>query len=130
MGVSGPSLGLTFSVAAISQLADIPADPSVVMTGKVDIKGNVGPIGGVGWRGAGKFLAASRARRIKIKKFLIPTWNFERASDEVDVLREESIQVIPVQKQIEAWREALGSGEDEILARLHSRIQYMTPLTP
>jgi len=127
MGVSGPSLGLTFSVAAISQLADIPADPGVVMTGKVDIKGNVGPIGGVGWRGAGKFLAASRARRIRIKKFLIPAWNFERASDEVEVLREEGIQVISVQKQLEAWREALSASEEEILARVTSRTQYTTP---
>lgn len=130
MGVSGPSLGLTFSVAAISQLADLPADPSVVMTGKVDIKGNVGPIGGVGWRGAGKFLAASRARRIRIKRFLIPTWNFERATDEVEVLREEGIRVIPVQRQVEAWREALNASEDDILTKLLSRIQHTTPLTP
>ncbi len=95
MGVSGPSLELRL-VPAISELSGLPVHPTVVMTGKSDIKGNVGPVGGVGWRGAGKFLAASRTKKIKVQKFLLPQWNYEKSADEWEILQEKKISVVPV----------------------------------
>ena len=122
-GVSGPSLGLALSVAAISELANHPSDPSVVMTGKSDIKGRVGPVGGLGWRGAGKIIAAIKTRRIKVRKFIMPRWNYENARDEVKVLEEAGITVIPVERQVEAWVQALNLTEEEILSRIASNIK-------
>jgi len=117
-GVSGPSLGLALSVAALSELIGCPSDPSVVMTGKVDIKGRVGPVGGLDWRGAGKIIAAIKTRRVKIKKFIMPKWNYERSRDEVKVLEDSGITVVPVEKQVEAWVHSLNMDESVILEKL------------
>ncbi|MDH5806721.1 MAG: AAA family ATPase [Candidatus Methanomethylicaceae archaeon] len=122
MGVSGPSLGLAFSVAAISELAGIEGRSDVVMSGKGDIKGNVGPVGGMGWRGSGKILAAVQTRRIKIKKFVLPKWNYERAPDEMKILKDEGIEVIPVEKQLEAWLNIFSISEEELLERLYENL--------
>ena len=118
MGVSGPSLGAAFSVAAISELSGLGVSATVVMTGKADIKGNVGPVGGVGWRGAGKFLAATQTKKIKIQKFLLPQWNYEKSTDEWQVLQDKNITVIPVKSQIEVWEHALGVDNEQITRKL------------
>jgi len=118
MGVSGPSLGAAFSVAAISELSGLGVSATVVMTGKGDIKGNVGPVGGVGWRGAGKFLAATQTKKIKIQKFLLPQWNYEKSADEWQVLQDKNITVIPVKSQIEVWEHALGVDNEQITRKL------------
>jgi SpoVK/Ycf46/Vps4 family AAA+-type ATPase len=118
MGVSGPSLGIAFSAAAMSELSGLPADPTVVMTGKGDIKGNVGPVGGVGWRGSGKFLAASRTKKVVVRKFLLPKWNYEKSVDEWEILQDKGIAVVSVSSQIEVWEHSLGAKEDQIIQRL------------
>ncbi|MFX1487235.1 MAG: AAA family ATPase [Promethearchaeota archaeon] len=123
MGVSGPSLGIAFSTAAISELAKIKMKPNVVMTGKVDIKGNVGPVGGLGWRGTGKFLAAIRTKKVKIKKFLIPRWNYEKSRDEWAILNEKKIEVVPVSKQAEAWISTFDMKEGDILRQIRPDIE-------
>jgi len=114
MGASGPSLGVAFSIAAISELSGLCIDPTVLMTGKADIKGNVGPVGGVGWRGAGKFLAATQTKKIKIQKFLLPKWNYEKSANEWQVLQDKKIAVIPIQTQTEVWEHGLGMRESQI----------------
>ncbi|OYT56051.1 MAG: hypothetical protein B6U77_00550 [Candidatus Hecatellales archaeon ex4484_218] len=127
MGVTGPSLGVAFSVAAISELAGVKVEPNIVMTGKGDIKGNVGPIGGVGWRGAGKIQAAIKTRKIKIRKFILPKWNYEKSTDELKTLMEQNIEVIPVQRQVEAWIHALNLSEEEIVRRLAVNLSGFEP---
>jgi len=62
--------------------------PESVLTGKVDIKGNVGPVGGLSWRGTGKILAAVRTRKVRIRRFVLPKWNYESAPDEMRILEE------------------------------------------
>jgi len=122
-GVSGPSLGLALSVAALSELACHSSDPSVVMTGKVDIKGRVGPVGGLDWRGAGKIIAAIKTKRVKIKKFIMPKWNYERSRDEAKVLEDSGIAVVPVERQVEAWVHALNIDEEALLEKLATNLQ-------
>jgi len=123
-GVSGPSLGLAFSVAAISELVGVPVKPEVVMTGKCDIKGNVGPVGGLGWRGSGKVLAAIKTKKIRIRKFLMPRWNYEKSPDEVKVLEENGIKVIPIDRQVDAWLQSLNlDNEDDLIVKLRIRIK-------
>ncbi|RLF11748.1 MAG: hypothetical protein DRJ98_02590 [Thermoprotei archaeon] len=124
LGVSGPSLGLAFSIAAISELSSLPVEPGVAITGKGDIKGNVGPVGGLGWRGAGKIVAAIQTRKVKVKKFILPRWNYERGQDEVKVLEEVGIHVIPVERQVDAWLHALNIGEEELLERLRAKLSH------
>ncbi|MEM2025783.1 MAG: AAA family ATPase, partial [Desulfurococcaceae archaeon] len=122
-GVSGPSLGLALSVAAVSELAGHPPDSSVVMTGKSDIKGRVGPVGGLDWRGAGKIVAAVKTRRLKVKKFIMPKWNYEKSKDEVKVLESSGITVVPVERQVEAWIHSLNLSEEAILERVAANIK-------
>ncbi|RLF16534.1 MAG: hypothetical protein DRJ97_00590 [Thermoprotei archaeon] len=129
LGVSGPSLGLAFSVAAISELSGIPVEPGVAMTGKGDIKGNVGPVGGLGWRGAGKIVAAVQTRKVKVRKFILPRWNYEKGMDEVKVLEEAGIQVVPVERQVDAWLHALNIEEDELIDRLRRALEGKAPST-
>lgn len=117
-GVTGPSLGVAFSVAALSELARIEVEPSTVITGKGDIKGNVGPVGGVGWRGAGKLLAAMKTKKMKIKKFLLPKWNYEKSKDEWEILAEKNIDIVPIERQVEAWIHSFNMSEDEIIESL------------
>ncbi|MBX7161168.1 MAG: AAA family ATPase, partial [Acidimicrobiia bacterium] len=53
----GPSAGITMVSALVSLLTATPADPTVAMTGEVNLQGQVMPIGGV----KQKLLAAHRA---------------------------------------------------------------------
>ncbi|MFN8103038.1 MAG: endopeptidase La [Acidimicrobiia bacterium] len=53
----GPSAGITMVSALVSLLTSTPADPTVAMTGEVNLQGQVLPIGGV----KQKLLAAHRA---------------------------------------------------------------------
>jgi len=128
-GVSGPSLGLALSVAALSELMGCPQDPSVVMTGKVDIKGRVGPVGGLDWRGAGKIIAAIKTKRVKIKKFIMPRWNYERSRDEIKVLEDSGITVVPVERQVEAWVHSLNMDENAILEKLATNLKRVDAFT-
>ncbi|MEM0362014.1 MAG: AAA family ATPase [Sulfolobales archaeon] len=129
-GVSGPSLGLALSVATISELANLPVSPDIVMTGKCDIKGNVGPVGGLDWRGSGKILAAIRTKKVKIRKFLMPKWNYIRSPDEVKVLEENGITAIPVERQVDAWVIALNlTDEEELIRRLTSNLRELINTT-
>ncbi|MHA1836194.1 MAG: AAA family ATPase [Candidatus Odinarchaeia archaeon] len=122
MGVSGPSLGATLSTAAMSELAKIPVSPHTVITGKADIKGNVGPVGGTGWRGTGKILAAIKTKKINLNKFIIPVWNYEMSKDEIEILEEKNIKVVPVRKQLQTWLETLNINEEKLLKELKKNL--------
>jgi ATP-dependent Lon protease len=113
----------------VSELAGYPPDPSVVMTGKTDIKGRVGPVGGLDWRGAGKIIAAIKTKRIKVKKFIMPKWNYERARDEIKVLEDSGITVVPVEKQVEAWVHSLNMDEAVLLERLATNLEHVDAFT-
>ncbi|MCQ5377086.1 MAG: hypothetical protein NO516_03450, partial [Candidatus Methanomethylicia archaeon] len=124
MGVSGPSLGLAFSLATISELTKHPCKVPTVMSGKGDIKGNVGPVGGLGWRGSGKIIAAVQTRRIKVKKFAMPKWNFDNSGDEISILKSAGIEVLPVERQVDAWLDILGMSQEELLRRLETSLKH------
>uniref|UniRef100_A0A7C3N5Q6 AAA family ATPase n=1 Tax=Candidatus Methanomethylicus mesodigestus TaxID=1867258 RepID=A0A7C3N5Q6_9CREN len=124
MGVSGPSLGLAFSLATISELTKQPCKVPTVMSGKGDIKGNVGPVGGLGWRGSGKIIAAVQTRRIKVKKFAMPKWNFDNSGDEITILKSAGIEVLPVERQVDAWLNILGMSQEDLLRRLETSLKH------
>jgi len=67
-GVEGDSASISTAVAVISAISDIPVYQGVAMTGSLDVRGKVLPVGGV----TGKIEAAIDAG---IKKVLIPKAN-------------------------------------------------------
>ena len=64
----GPSAGITMATALLSAVANIKVDCKVAMTGEINLRGDVMPIGGV----KEKLLAAKNAG---IEKVLVPFKN-------------------------------------------------------
>src|SRR3989338_1182940 len=62
-GVEGDSASISIAVAVISAMAEIPIDQQCAMTGSLDIRGNVLPIGGVNAK-------IKAAKRLESKKLL------------------------------------------------------------
>ncbi|MCL2786875.1 MAG: ATP-dependent protease LonB, partial [Methanomassiliicoccaceae archaeon] len=67
-GVEGDSASITIATAIISAMEDIPVDQTMAMTGSLNVRGRVLPIGGV----TAKLEAAAQAG---IRKVLIPKEN-------------------------------------------------------
>jgi Lon-like ATP-dependent protease len=67
-GVEGDSASISTAVAVISALSDVPVRQEVAMTGSLDVRGRVLPVGGI----TGKIEAAIESG---IKKVLIPKAN-------------------------------------------------------
>ncbi len=99
-GVEGDSASISTAVAVISALANIPVKQEVAMTGSLDVRGKVLPVGGV----TGKIEAAIEAG---MKKVLIPKANGqdvymkknggkgENISDKIEVIQvDDLIQVL------------------------------------
>ncbi|ALG14626.1 signal protein PDZ [Kibdelosporangium phytohabitans] len=72
--VGGPSAGLIFSLAIVDRLTrdDLAGGQPIAGTGEIDVKGNVGPIGGIGF----KLVAAAEDGA---KTFLVPAANCAEA---------------------------------------------------
>jgi PDZ domain-containing protein len=72
--VGGPSAGLIFSLAIVDRLTpdDLAGGQPIAGTGEIDVKGNVGPIGGIGF----KLVAAAEDGA---KTFLVPAENCAEA---------------------------------------------------
>ncbi|MCL5733405.1 MAG: AAA family ATPase, partial [Patescibacteria group bacterium] len=75
-GIDGPSAGIAGLLSAYSALKKIPVKPYLAMTGKIDILGNVLPIGGV----LEKLLGAEQAG---IKEVIVPADNRENVEWEL-----------------------------------------------
>jgi len=121
-GVSGPSAGLTMFAALVSELARIRCPASKVTTGTIGIKLDVGPVGGLGGFGAetGKLVGILKTKRVRITDLFVPRVNYEKAHDEMDVLREENVTIHPIVSAQELWKPMFGLSEDAILERIRS----------
>lgn len=123
-GVSGPSAGLTMFVALVSELARIRCPASKVMTGTIGIKLDVGPVGGLGGFGAetGKLVGILKTKRVRITDLFVPKVNYDKARDEMNVLREENVTIYPIVSAQELWKPLFGLTEDAILERTRTSI--------
>jgi Lon-like ATP-dependent protease len=95
-GVEGDSASISTAVAVISALADIPAYQHVAMTGSLDVRGRVLPVGGV----TSKIEAAIEAG---IKKVLIPKAN----AQDVYLEKTNRVEIVEVENIVEVLQHAL-----------------------
>ena len=104
---SGPSAGVTFAIALISALLGIPVKSDVAMTGKITIRGEVGPVGGLDFRGSGKLVAALERN---LRMVIIPQTNYMRLEkDELARIEEKKISVVGVSHLEEIFPIAFGA---------------------
>jgi Lon-like ATP-dependent protease len=95
-GVEGDSASISTAVAVISAIADIPVYQGVAMTGSLDVRGRVLPVGGV----TSKIEAAIESG---IRKILIPKAN----AQDVYLKKKKGIEVIEVEDITQVLRHAL-----------------------
>jgi Lon-like ATP-dependent protease len=121
-GVEGDSASISIATAVMSALENVPVNQEIAMTGSMNIRGEVLPIGGV----TAKIEAAVEAG---IKKVIIPKANLN------DVLMEEryigKIEIIPVTHFSEVLKYALNidKSESSVLHKLTNLINT-NPITP
>jgi len=103
-GVEGDSASISTAVAVISALAGIPVYQSVAMTGSLDVRGRVLPVGGIN----GKIEAAIDSG---IKKVLIPKAN----GQDVYLPKEKSgkVEIVQVGNIVEVLEHALKEGKEK-----------------
>jgi len=101
-GVEGDSASISTAVAVISTLSGIPVRQDVAMTGSIDVRGRVLPVGGV----SGKIEAAIDAG---IKKVLIPKANAEDVYLSKD--RSKKVEIVSVSDIYEVLEHALAEGK-------------------
>ena len=110
-GVEGDSASISIAVAVISAISEVPVLQSIAMTGSLDVRGKVLPVGGV----SGKIEAAIEAG---MKKVLIPKANAEDVYLQTEKVGK--IEIIPVEDIVQVLEIALadGAGKKTLLKKI------------
>ncbi len=129
-GVTGPSAGLAIVLALLSELSGLPTLPSMVATGTIGVKLDVGPVGGLGGYGTqtGKIVGILKSRRLRVTDLVLPVANFEAAEDEMRLLREESVAVHPIRSAAECLPMVFGMQEKELVAQIEKKFETAAKL--
>ena len=112
----GPSAGIGICIALLSSLASIPVRANVAMTGEVNLRGLVMPVGGI----KEKLLAAHREG---VKTVLIPNDNISDLA-KVPTKVKESLSIIPVSRIEEVIRLALAEVPDSVNLKDFTGLQH------
>jgi len=130
-GVSGPSAGMTMVIGLLSELSQLPVSPSVVATGTIGVKFDIGPVGGLGGHGAqtGKIVGVLKSRRVKVTDLVLPVANFELAGDEMRILEDEDVRVHPVRTFLDANRIVFGIDQKELIEKIKERFESVAKPT-
>jgi SpoVK/Ycf46/Vps4 family AAA+-type ATPase len=130
-GVSGPSAGLALVLALLSELMGLSISPSVVATGTIGVKLDIGPVGGLGGYGTqtGKIIGILKSQRIKVTDLVLPVANFEAASDEMRILTDEGVRVHPVSGVSECLKIVFGLNKNELVVKIKERFGTAGTLT-
>jgi SpoVK/Ycf46/Vps4 family AAA+-type ATPase len=130
-GVSGPSAGLAMVLALFSELSGVPISPSIVATGTIGVKHDVGPVGGLGGYGTqtGKIVGILKSRRIRVTDLVLPIANFEAARDEMRLLQEEAVCVHPIRNVAECLEIVFGVSEQGLIGEIKERYETAAKLT-
>ena len=97
----GPSAGITMATAILSAVTEIPVSCKVAMTGEINLRGNVMPIGGL----KEKLLAAKNAG---IRTVLVPEKNKPEVA-EISKEITDGIEIVFVEKMCQVLEKALKS---------------------
>lgn len=108
-GVEGDSASISVAVAALSALENIPVKQSVAMTGSIDVRGEVLPVGGI----TPKVEAAIEAG---IRTVIIPKSN--EGDLILDPEKAKKIKVVYAETIKDVLRNAIEDGDKKILKRL------------
>jgi len=108
-GVEGDSASVSVAVAALSALENVPIKQSVAMTGSIDVRGEVLPVGGI----TPKVEAAIEAG---IKEVIIPKAN--KGDLILEPEKEGRIKVIYAETIKDVLKSAVAGGSKKILGKL------------
>jgi ATP-dependent Lon protease len=124
-GVSGPSAGLAMVLALLSELSNLAIAPSIVSTGTIGVKLDVGPVGGLGGYGtqSGKVLGVLKSQKITVSDLVLPAANAQIATDEMRILGEEGVRVRPVSKVSESIPVVFGMSKEELGGKIKERVE-------
>lgn len=110
-GVEGDSASVSIATAVISAVEDIPIDQTVALTGSLNVRGDVMPIGGA----TAKIEAAAEAG---IKKVLIPKSNMKDVM--LEKKYEDMIEIVPTETLSDVLENILisGSKKDHLIEKM------------
>ena len=110
-GVEGDSASVSIATAVISAIEEIPIDQTVALTGSLNIRGDVMPIGGA----TAKIEAAAEAG---MKKVLIPKSNMKDVM--IEKKYEDMIEIIPTETLSDVLENILisGSSKDKLIEKM------------
>jgi len=113
-GVEGDSASISTAVAVISAISDIPVRQDVAMTGSLDVRGRVLPVGGIN----GKIEAAIDSG---IKKVLIPEANGQDVY--LPKERAQMIEIVKVKDIVDVLENALAECKEkkELMKKMKSQ---------
>jgi endopeptidase La len=97
----GPSAGAAITTCIVSEITGIPVRPEIAMTGEIDIKGNIRPIGGVKEK-------VDAAYRAGITEVFIPEQN-KKDIPKIPEVQRQAVKIIPVSHINEILAKALQS---------------------
>jgi len=112
-GVEGDSASVSIATAVISAVEEIPIDQTVALTGSLNVRGDVMPIGGA----TAKIEAAAEAG---MKKVLIPKSNMKDVM--IEKKYEDLIEIIPTETLSDVLENILisGSKKDQLIEKMKS----------
>ena len=110
-GVEGDSASVSIATAVISAVEDIPIDQTVALTGSLNVRGDVMPIGGA----TAKIEAAAESG---IKKVLIPKSNMKDVM--LEKKYEDMIEIVPTETLSDVLENILisGSKKDHLIEKM------------
>ena len=110
-GVEGDSASVSIATAVISAIEEIPIDQTVALTGSLNVRGDVMPIGGA----TAKIEAAAEAG---MKKVLIPKSNMKDVM--IEKKYEDMIEIIPTETLSDVLENILisGSSKDKLIEKM------------
>ena len=124
-GVEGDSASVSIATAVISAIEEIPIDQTVALTGSLNVRGDVMPIGGA----TAKIEAAAEAG---MKKVLIPKSNMKDVM--IEKKYEDMIEIIPTETLSDVLENILisGSAKDKLIDKMKnisSKVAEKVPQT-
>ena len=122
-GVEGDSASVSIATAVISAVEDIPIDQTVALTGSLNVRGDVMPIGGA----TAKIEAAAESG---MKKVIIPKSNLKDVM--IEKKYEDMIEIIPTETLSDVLENILisGSKKDQLIEKMKTIGSKVADIVP